>query len=438
MRKAHSMLLSIFGLLIGFCFQVNAQVGTCSGCLDATFGSGGNGLVATNIGSSSNAAAMAFETVTQNGVPVQKIVAAVQVSGSSSYFAVARYNMDGSLDTTFNGSGLFVTNVIGYIYAVAVQSDGKILLGGNAIAVGVTLVRVNTDGSLDTSFGSGGMTVIPNPKKSSVGMKGMQVQNDAKIVVGGNLGSVGTVWRFMPNGTSDTTFGSGGAASISFGSGSTMFPRAVSLQNVTVNGTVEQMIVTCGSVVLGNGKNQHSVFALLRLTPSGQVDMTFGSGGVISTNFPGLPLALTIDSSNRIVAVGEANTTGAYVVAAARYNANGSADTSFGSNGYTSFPILTNSHGYAVALQSDDKIVIGGPATNTGSPLQMFVARLTTTGVLDGNFGTGGYAIPNFSSFGDNEGVGYAVLVQPADGKIVLGGGVAPSPSGVGLARYWP
>jgi len=219
-----------------------------------------------------------------------------------------------------------------------------------------------------------------------------------------------------------------------------MFPRAVVLQNVTVNGNVEQMIVAGANATLGKGKNTENVFAVVRLTPSGRMDTTFGSGGVTSSNFPGLILALAIDSLNSIVAVGEANTTGVYLVAAARYSVNGSADTSFGSNGYTSFPILTNSHGYAVALQSDGKIVIGGPATNTGTPLQMFVARLTTTGALDGNFGTSGYAIPNFSSYGYNEGSGDAVLVQPADGKIILGGleVLDPNPNVAALARYWP
>lgn len=215
-----------------------------------------------------------------------------------------------------------------------------------------------------------------------------------------------------------------------------MFGRAVGLQNVTVNGTVEQMILICGAVGLGNGKNQHSVFALLRLTPSGQVDPTFGGGGVISSTFPGIPFALTIDSSNRIVAVGGANN----LAAAARYNVNGTADTSFGSNGYTSFSVLPNgSGGNAVALQSDSKIVIGGDTDSSAGLDQIFVARSTTAGALDGNFGTGGYAVPDFSSFGDNKGCGYAVLVQP-DGKIVLAGcgAVGPNTSSVALARYWP
>jgi len=375
--------------------------------------------------------------VTQNGVVVQKIVTAVQVSGSSTLFAVTRYNMDGSLDATFNGNGILVTNVSGFIYGLAVQSDGKILIMGEA--AGVTLLRLNTDGSLDTSFGSGGMVNIPTTKKVSAGARAIQVQTDGKIVVAGNLGSMGTVWRFTTDGKLDTSFGSGGAASISFGNGSTLWPRAVALQNVTVNGNVEQMIVAASNTTIGKGNNTSAIFAAVRLTPSGRMDTSFGAGGVTSSNFPGLILALAIDSSNRIVAVGEANTTGTYVVAAARYSVNGGADASFGSNGYTSFPILTNSHGYAVATQSDGKTFIGGPTTNIGTPDQMFVARLTTTGALDGNFGTGGYAMPNFSSFGYNTGYGYALLLQP-DGKIVLGGAatVGPSASGIGLARYLP
>lgn len=436
MRKAHMMLPCTFGLLIlvGSCLRLGAQVGTGSGDLDATFGPNGNGLVVTNV-AYSDVAALAIETV--NGV--QFIVAAVQLQGPSTVFGVARYNMNGTLDSTFNGSGI-VTNVSGYIYGLAVQSDGKILICGDS--GGGTLLRLNTDGSPDTSFGSAGQVLIPNSKKSgSVGTKGIQVQNDGKIVVGGNVGSVGVIWRFLTNGALDSTFGSGGMASIQFGSGSTFLPRAIALQPATIpNGTAEQMIVAGANTTIGKGKSSEGVFAVVRLTPSGQMDTTFGSGGVTSNNFPGIIFALTIDSSSRIVAVGEEGFPNG-LVAAARYSTNGNADTSFGSNGYTSFPVLSgSSEGYAVALQSDGKIVIGGPASNAGNPDQMFVARLTTAGGLDGNFGTGGYAIPSFSSLGYNEGFGYAVLVQPADGKIVLGGTAVldPNPEVMALARYMP
>ena len=162
-----------------------------------------------------------------------------------------------------------------------------------------------------------------------------------------------------------------------------------------------------------------------------------------SAGHTSLIMGLAIDASNRIVAAGYADltgTTGGTHVAVARYNSDGSADSGFGTNGYSTFAMLPNgSDGWSVALQADGKIVVGGFSTPSSGPTQMAVARLITTGAPDGNFGTGGYAIVDFSPFGDTGGDGYAVLVQP-DGKIVVAGAatVGPSGGGVALARYWP
>jgi len=370
-------------------------------------------------------------------VPVQKIVAASGQANGSLVLVVSRYNMDGSADTSFNGNGVLVTNIAGDMHGMAVQSDGKILLA--ASTTGATVVRVNTDGTLDTSFGSGGIATISPARRSAADGFAVTPQSDGKIVLAGDTGGTPTIWRFTTDGKLDTTFGSGGAATIL----NVNSPRALALQNM--NG--QQMIVVAGfTSTATKGKNIHDVFAVGRLTSSGQVDTTFGSGGSVLHDFAGhtsLIMGLAIDSTNRIVAAGYADltgTTGGTHVAVARYNTDGSADSGFGTNGYSTFAMLPNSsYGWSVALQADGKIVVGGFSTPSSGPTQMVVARLITSGAPDGNFGTGGYAIVDFSPLGYTGGYGYAVLVQP-DGKVVVAGTVTAGTGagGVALARYWP
>ena len=435
MRKAHLVLPCFFGLLIGSCFQVHAQVGTCSGCLDATFGAGGNGLVVNASGTS--VSGIALETVTQNGVPVQKIVVdggGFQPNGSP-ISVVLRYNLDGTLDTSFNGSG--VASLSGLVYGMAVQSDGKIVvavdLPGNAAGV----ERLNTDGSLDASFGSGGIvSLTPSSSKNFVSAHGIVVQSDGNIVLVGNVVGTATVWRFTTSGKLDTTFGSGGSAAISVGS-----PRAVAMQNVTVNGSAQPMIVIAGfSTVTLKGKS-HDELAVTRLTSSGRTDTSFGSAGLVAKDFgfSSLFMGLAIDSTNRIVAAGYASPGSGDEAVVAHYNVDGSVDSGFGTNGYSFVTTLSKTQGWALALQADGKTLVGGTSwTSTGNP-EMSVARLTTTGAPDGNFGSGGYSWADFSALGYPKGYGYGVLMQP-DGKIVLAGSpAAGTGSGpIGLARYWP
>ena len=460
MRKIQGAMALAFAmiLLAASWSTAHAQTGDCfsplSGCLDTTFGTNVNGRVVTGINNNSSAQKLALEPIKQpDNTVIYKIVAATEADPSgAAVIAVVRYNLDGSLDTSFQNTGIVVTNIGGYVKGLAIQTDGKIVVVGFG---GVIVVRFNTDGSLDSTFGSGGVVNLPATRAHPWAAWAVAIQNDNKIVVAGNgNGSGMAAWRFNANGSLDSSFGSGGNATVTFGKGSTSRAFSIILQSVVVSGITEQRIVLGGWECGANpgSKTGYDNFALARLTTSGQLDSSFGSSGEVTRDFAGyndLIYALAIDPQNRIVAAGYADVTGAPTgggseFAVARYNADGSADLNFGSNGAVTLRILAGlNQGRAVALQSNGSIVVAGYAYTSGNKEgYMTVARFTAAGAPDGTFGSNGFVTTDFSSFGAVGAVGYGLVLQ-SDGKILVGGEAeltnAPggSTSEVGLARYF-
>jgi uncharacterized delta-60 repeat protein len=233
------------------------------GDLDPTFGTGGIGI--TPLGSFDDfASAVALQ-------PDGKIVVAGQSSSGSnnSDFALARYNPDGSLDASF-GSGGKITTAIGSrnaAYAVALQPDGKIIAAGFTYIVGdgdIALVRYNPDGSLDTTFGTGG-TIRTSIGNSGEDVHGVALQPDGKIVAAGSSLTVNesdrdfTLVRYNPDGSLDINFGNEGKIITNIqGTGSSDIARAVVVQP---NGKI---------VVAGHSSGIGSAaFALVRYNSDG-------------------------------------------------------------------------------------------------------------------------------------------------------------------------
>ena len=205
---------------------------TADGKLDPSFGPGSNGKVTTPLGDSGGANALALQ-------PDGKIVAAGAVPVASNWdFALVRYNSDGSLDTSFNGTGE-VTTPIGpsedSAYTIVAQPDGKLVAAGYAASgasAEFALARYNPDGKLDPGFGSGGKVTTPLGTGSNK-VCGLVLQPDGKIVAAGNSGSASDpdfgLVRYNPDGTLDLGFGSGGKITTAFGTGAEA-ARAVALQ----------------------------------------------------------------------------------------------------------------------------------------------------------------------------------------------------------------
>ena len=361
--------------------------------LDNSFGTGGQ--LNTSLGSFGN---MCNSVVIQSD---QKIVFGGGTKSSSFSdlaFALARCNSDGTLDNTFGTGGKVVTPIEpgSEGNSVVIQSDGKIIMGGSS-GWFINLVRYNSDGSLDTTFGTGGKVITDIDGYYNEKCKSVAIQSDGKILLGG-YGQHNSsddpyfiLVRYNPNGTLDHTFGADGKVIGRVGQG-----RSVLIQND-------------GKILLGGGSN--FTFALVRYNADGILDNTFGTGGEIITavGSSGEGNSLGIQSDGKIVLGGYADGNFALV----RYNTDGSLDNTFGVGGKVTTLIGGNSAGKSIGIQSDGKILLGGYAE-----ANFALARYNSNGTLDNSFGNGGKVI---TPIGVVYNPGNSLDIQN-DGKIVMGG----------------
>ena len=417
------------------------------GCLDITFGM--NGIVITD------ASAMNLGGNQVHGILIQtdgRVIASGITNGgvdAGGDFVVLRYHTDGSLDTTFGDPDPLNPPLrLGYVrtrftsgvdmsLTSILQPDGKIVLAGRASGVWA-VARYNTDGTLDTTFGSGGKTTL-NVTGSSV--EDMAIQADGKLVLIG--APAFTIMRLNQNGSPDAGFGSGGMVSANPTSSkrSSGFAYAVAIQRIPAVTGAERIVV-------GGWANNPRAFALMRFAPNGALDTTFGSSGRAYTSFFGFGdeiRALAIDQSNRIVAAGHTNAAssncGFYVMdfAVARFTQNGLIDNSFSGDGRVS----TDGYGgmneaKGLLLQPDGKVVItGSNYSSDSSVIDFALVRYNGDGTPDSSFGALGTGLVT-TDFGPQDDVSYAIAQQPWDGKIVVAGFANFERRYMGLARYWP
>jgi len=378
------------------------------GDLDPTFGNGG--IVVTE-GSSFN------HLNTANGIAIQadgKIVAVGEGATSSTWdFAVVRYNTDGSLDTSFGGSGIVLTPVgesHDQAFSVAIQADGKIVVVGvicNGVgncsgASSLAIVRYNPNGSLDTSFNGTGKVI----NSTSDGGWDLAIQADGKIVaVGDDFG-----FRYNTDGSPDSSFGGTGRISLGI--------------------DVDSVAIQADGKIVSAGRLQNS-FAIARNNTDGSPDTTFNGTGQVITVVGGSGSQaneLAIQSDGKIVAVGEAgNSVLDSDFALVRYNPNGSLDTAFGGTGKIIIPIGNfGDEGYSVAIQSDGKINVAGHtyygSKNVVTHSDFAVARLNQNGSLDTTFNGTGIVITSVPGNWD----GARSAAVQSDGKIVVAGSSDP------------
>jgi uncharacterized delta-60 repeat protein len=400
------------------------------GDLDPTFGSGGR-VTTSFFGVFDRAWAAAVQT---DG----KIVAAGDaVDSSIRDFALARYNTDGSLDPTFGVGGEVTTSFFGSndeARAVAIQGDGKIVVAGWALNASTdwdfALARYKTDGSLDSTFGTGGKVTTDFFGFADFA-NAVAIQGDSKIVVAGDAAHSFTsptnydfaLARYNADGTLDSTFGSGGKVTTEFSGNDD------SAQGLAIQG--DGKIVAAGFAVVTAPVGD---FALARYNPDGTLDTAFGTGGKVTTDFRGGSDAahgVAIQGDGKIVAAG-VNAIGNGDFALARYNADGTLDGTFGTGGRVSTGFLGDrDSATAVAIQGDGKIVAVGSAN--GTDYEFALARYNPDGTLDGTFGSGGKVTTDFFG-GDDFANGAAIQ---ADGDITAAG-YAPTGSSTefALARY--
>ena len=254
-----------------------------------------------------------------------KIVVAGSSNAGGTYdFALARYNVDGTLDTTFNATGRVLTDFgVGsgdFATAAVIQSDGKIVVGGLSDASGIpydfALTRYNTNGTLDLTFNRTGKVLTDFSGSGSYDrLQALAIQSDGKIVAAGDAIANGrssfAVARYTTSGILDGTFNTTGKVLTAFDSGSAM-ANAVVIQS-------DGNIVAVGS--FDDGNREGPDFALVRYNTDGTLDSTFNSTGKVVTNIGGYDVAygVGIQSDGRIVAVGFSDVNGTSDFALARY-----------------------------------------------------------------------------------------------------------------------
>ena len=283
----------------------------------------------------------------------------------------------GTLDTSFGAGGMSISQGIGEAFDGALQADGKILAVGGSNGDFV-VARYNPGGSPDATFGTNGV-VTTDLGSTQDQAEGVVVQADGKIVVAGFTQSASNgldfaVVRYNTNGTLDTTFGTGGIVTTDF--------DHLDDQAADVALQSDGKIVVFGTVTVAANTTE---FGVTRYNTNGSLDTTFGTGGLVTTDvgpFAGAQ-RMVIQPDGKIVAVGG---NGFHLV---RYNPNGSLDTSFGTGGIVS-RAGRRSIGEDVVLRSNGDFVVGGTVTNGSSNTDFQAAQFLPNGALDLSWGSAG------------------------------------------------
>jgi uncharacterized delta-60 repeat protein len=423
-RIRRGLIFSVAALLALAGSSLTARA--ADGDLDPAFGNGGK--VVTDFSNST-------DWLSRIDVQPDGKIVAIGTTFPGDTYALARFNPDGTLDSTFGTGGKVTTVLSGNVQGGA---DGLLLLPGGKIMISgsidlpsssdtsFALLRYNSDGSLDTTFGNGGV-VTTNIGPDDDQAYRLALQSDGKIVAAGRRGihfypseqrkgNVGLA-RYNPDGSLDATFGNGGKVVTDFGQGLESYALAV-------------MIQPDGKIVIA-GESSYE-FLVARYNPDGMLDTTFSGDGFalanFSSNWDGATAAL-LQPDGKITLVGWSEVNSPYDnFALARYNSDGSFDQSFGNGG----KLLLANYGElnAAALQSDGKLIALGTSNTSFSLL-----RFNVDGSLDTTFGSGGTVTPSFGGTAE----GRHLVFQP-DGKILAAGFTPGTPyyqnSDFALARF--
>jgi uncharacterized delta-60 repeat protein len=394
-----------------------------AGYLDPTFGTAGAGVVTTAIGAINNS---------DNNEIGQRVL--IQPDGKLLAFGTssARYNTDGSLDTSFGSGG--IANFSGN--SAALLSNGQILLSGGGGTSGFSLERLNSNGTLDTTFGTQG--VVHTAFANSTGEPLIVVQADGKIVLASDGWTVKSgryvpyldLARYNADGSLDTSFGHSGTVATSFKSSSS--GEIFGVQSLLLQANDELVVVADVDVPVGA-----TGLLVARYNTNGSLDTSFGNQGSVTASWcghvAGAVLYPTTGSANdgKIAVVGYNTSLSEYVLA--RFNTNGSLDTPFGSSGFA--PLSLGMEPFGVAFDSSGRFVVVG---------SFALERLNADGTPDTTFGSGGVVTTGLSdAHGDGLAIYPSTGTDTADyGKIALVGGVGGAGGVTGngfmVARFLP
>lgn len=443
MAKNVRIFAGVVLITLSVCHALQAQ--TCpgsSGCLDLTFGTAGFAWTTVN---NQTASGWAVDVAVQaDGKIVVAADSANVENTSAGDFYVLRFNSDGSLDNTFGFEGVTRFSFTAAAdnetpWALAIQADGKILVAGTFPDGNAGLARLNPSGTLDSTFGSGGKVTFQFAKRQSAVPRKIALHPDGRITIAGSSnGTSFSFARFFSNGGIDTSLNGTGKFSVSIAT------------KGNTGGLVDVVLQPDGKYVAsgmnGATKGQSATWTLMRVNPNGGLDTTFGSGGIATTQFGGtwsVARNLAILPDGKILAGGDwlqSGTLGNQAYIFIRYKSNGQIDTTFGTSGKAVFnfdaPNFRRMEGMFV--QADGKAVGSGWDRDPNiSNANILIMRIDMNGNLDPTFGNGGVTLTDYLGRTDQ---GNAMAVQ-GDGKYVVAGGLnlgSNSPWLIGIVRYLP
>ncbi|MCL7765366.1 T9SS type A sorting domain-containing protein [Polaribacter sp. Z014] len=374
-----------------------------NGLLDTAFGT--NGITILDINGSDE---IANSSVLQSD---GKIITVGYTSNTTTDIIVARFNSNGTLDTSYAINGIFTYNSGGDDYAkrVTILPDNKILIGCE-ISSDYGVIKISETGIIETSFGTNG--IVTTDLGLGDNLSGLQLQSDGKILIVGTSGKMGAgdgdvydkaLIRYNSDGSLDTSFNATGIIFTSFENGKNDGGYSINIQSdgkIIVNGSSED--------IQGFDK-----IALARYNINGSIDATFGTNGTTFTNYSDYDLSFTslIQNDGKIIIGGYFIniTTLQRDFILSRYNTNGVLDNTFGANGITTTDLNNSSRdfGYSLAFQTNNKILLAGYTKENGGTYDFAIARYT----IEGNLG-----IDDFVNNSKN----YLVYPNPATESISI------------------
>ena len=386
-----------------------------NGALDTSFSD--DGKVAANIG---------YYSINTGESVVQQADGKLVVAGSgpTNYedFTLARYHPDGTLDTSFGGDGKVITNLNAatplkdFAKAIVQQADGKLVVAGYELNLSTSqfaLVRYNTDGTLDTGFDGDGVFKTTLGASRNDAYSVVQQADGKLVMVGyarnGSLNDLALV-RVHPDGTLDTSFSGDGKLTLDINA------AAISDADATVIQQADGKLLVAGY----SGSASTPDFALVRLNADGTLDTTFDGDGMVITDFAGngdQGRTVIQQADGKLVVAGKSGA----AVALARYDATGALDSTFGVAGKVTTVVAPPypADVYALVQQADGKLAVAGYKRNNSSYLDdALLLRYNQDGSLDTGFGNAGQWLMSFSATHDH----LQALIQQADGKLVAAG----------------
>lgn len=406
-------------------FDENELTQPLPGTIDSTFGQ--DGIVKTVIG---NAHTYLEDLVVQSD---GKIIA-VGGNGEATVdinYALARYNSNGTLDNTFGVNGIVTISPSSNderLYAVRIQPDGKIVAAGSNRSIAgqgaFGLIRLNSNGTLDTSFGNNGLVATWIDSTSSNAYS-VLLQDDGKIVAGGShtlgLGSnLMVLIRYNSNGSVDTSFGNDGIVTTLI----TYHDACYSLAQQQ-DGKI---------IALNGGDGVIDDVILVRYNYDGTIDSTFGNNGILITDLGAQEdvSSVKLQNDGKILVSGKTGHPNAWDFLIIRYNSDGSFDNTFGSNGVLTYSYAPTSSegGASLVIQNDGKIVVTGTITYPG--ITSVILRFNSDGTLDDTFGIDGIV-----TVSDEVPYGRGIRLQGNDKILTIGNSIVDGNFSFFISRYY-